>query len=212
MKLLLAFIMIIAIQANTLADDKYEQAMKKNVAKIDECKSAEDYIRAANAFERISMAESDKWLPNYYASMLYVLACFTDTVNANKDPYLDRADFFIAKADSLEPDNSEIYTMKGMISQGRLQIDPMNRWQRYIPESEMNFKKAIELDTLNPRPEYLMGVSAFYTPEQFGGGPLAAKTLLESSMRKYEQFVPANDLMPIWGKEHVLSLLEEINK
>jgi hypothetical protein len=70
----------------------------------------------------------------------------------------------------------------------------------------------MELDTLNPRPEYLMGVGLYYTPEQFGGGPVTAKSLLEKSLKKYDQFVPDNGLMPTWGRRKVEQLLEQINE
>jgi hypothetical protein len=92
-----------------------------------------------------------------------------------------------------------------------MQIDPMNRWQKYGAEADMNFKKAVAADSLNPRPEYLIGAGVYYTPKQFGGGPENAKPILERSMRKYEQFVPENDLMPKWGKEMVEQLLKQIN-
>ena len=88
----------------------------------------------------------------------------------------------------------------------------MNRWMKYGPISNNNFQKAIELDTLNPRPEYLMGVSLYYTPEQFGGGSNAAKPILEKSLEKYNKFVPDNNLMPNWGRETVETLLKQINE
>jgi hypothetical protein len=70
----------------------------------------------------------------------------------------------------------------------------------------------MKLDTLNPRPEYLKGVGLFYTPEQFGGGHKTAKPLLESSLEKFNKFVPENDLMPNWGREMVEKLLQQINE
>lgn len=212
MKKLLAIILSIIFITGTYADDKYEEAMKKNLAKMDECKTATDYINLANTFERIALAEGDKWLPYYYISLNYVLASFNDSSNTQKDIYLDKAVTFNGKADSLEPNNSEIYTLKGMIAQARMQVDPMNRWQKDGTEANMNFKKAVEVDSLNPRPEYLIGVGVFYTPKQFGGGPENAKPILEKSSKKYEQFVPANDLMPHWGKETVEQLLKQINE
>ena len=68
----------------------------------------------------------------------------------------------------------------------------------------------MKLDTLNPRPEYLQGVSLYYTPEQFGGGSAAAKPLLEKSLTKFNLFEPDNDLMPNWGREMVEQMLEKI--
>jgi len=125
-----------------IADDKYEKEIKKNLQKIDECKTPNDFIKLANNFERIAVAEKDKWLPYYYSAFTYVLASFADSVNSRKDIYLDKAIKFNEIADSLQPNNSEIYTMKGMISQARMQIDPMNRWQKYGTDATTNFTKA----------------------------------------------------------------------
>jgi hypothetical protein len=213
MKLILSITLICFAFANAQTDDsKYEKAMKKNLAEIDSARDYTSILNVANGFERIAFAEKDKWLPYYYTSFMYVLAGYTDTTTSKKDGYLDKADLFINIADSLEQDDSEIFTLKGMIAQARMQVDPMNRWMKYGAESTSNFNKAMSLDTLNPRPEYLMGVGLFYTPEQFGGGPKTAKPLLEKSLEKFNQFVPENDLMPNWGRELVERLLEQINE
>jgi len=206
---ILFFFTFVSIQAD---DSKYEKAMKKNLSRIDSALDVTSILTVANGFERIAFAEKDKWLPYYYASFMYVLAGFSDTTVSKKDGYLDKADTFINIADSLEENESEIYTLKGMIAQARMQVDPMNRWMKYGAESTNNFNQAMKLDTLNPRPEYLKGVGLFYTPEQFGGGPKTAKPLLENSLEKFNKFVPENDLMPNWGREMVERLLRQINE
>lgn len=211
MKTLLSFFLSFLIIIGILADEKYDNAMKKNLDRMETCKTASDYINAANSFERIALAENTKWLPFYYASFNYVLASHMDSSNVQKDLYLDKALGFVNLADSLAPNNSEIYTLKGMLAQARMQIDPMNRWQKYGGEAQMNFKKALEADSLNPRPEYLIGIGVYYTPQQFGGGPDKAKPILENSLRKFGLFVPENDLMPKWGKQMVEELLQQIN-
>ncbi len=205
--LVICFFAITGIHAD---DSKYEKAMKKNLSGIDSAKNVGAMLDIANGFERIAFAEKDKWLPYYYASFMLTLASFTDTTAGNKDGYLDKADNFINIADSLEEDESEIYVLKGMIAQARLQVDPMNRWMKYGKIANSNFTKAMKLDTLNPRPEYLQGVSLYYTPEQFGGGSATAKPLLEKSLEKYNLSVPDNDLMPNWGREMVEQMLEQI--
>jgi hypothetical protein len=206
---ILFFFTFVSIQTD---DSKYEKAMKKNLSRIDSALDVTSILTVANGFERIAFAEKDKWLPYYYASFMYVLAGFSDTTVSKKDGYLDKADTFINIADSLEENESEIYTLKGMIAQARMQVDPMNRWMKYGAESTNNFNQAMKLDTLNPRPEYLKGVGLFYTPEQFGGGHKTAKPLLESSLEKFNKFVPENDLMPNWGREMVEKLLQQINE
>lgn len=194
-----------------IADDKYEKEIKKNLEKIDECKTPNDFIKLANNFERIAVAEKDKWLPYYYSAFVYVLASYTDSVNSRKDIYLDKAFKFNEIADSLMPNNSEIYTLKGMISQARMQIDPMNRWQKYGADATANLTKAMQIDTLNPRPEYLIGVGTYYTPQQFGGGPQTAKPILEKSLAKYEKFIPESEIAPNWGRENLEEILKAVN-
>ncbi|MFC2103242.1 hypothetical protein ACFLSS_02320 [Bacteroidota bacterium] len=211
MKIVLICLLCIITIGNGTADDKYEKEMNKNISKISECKTTDDYIRLANRFERVALAEKEKWLPFYYSSFIYVLACYADSSNDQKDLHLNKSVSLIEMADSLDPKNSEIYTLKGMISQARMQVDPMNRWQKYGIEADKNFKFAVEIDSLNPRPDYLIGIGLYYTPKQFGGGPEAAKPMLEKSMSKFEQFKPANDIMPDWGKNKVEKLLNEIN-
>lgn len=212
MKTFLTILLSLFIIASSFADDKYEKAMKSNLEKISTAQTANDYIKIANGFERIALAEKDKWLPYYYSAFVYALASFADTSTTRKDIYLNKADAFLFTADSLAPNNSEIYTLKGMIAQARMQIDPMNRWMKYGPDADNNFKKAIELDSLNPRPEYLIGTGLFYTPKQFGGGPMVAKPVLEKSIEKYDLFVPENELMPNWGREMVERMLQQINQ
>jgi hypothetical protein len=213
MQTLLTITLFLFAFVSTQADDsKYKKAMKKNLSKIDSALDVTSMLNVANGFERIAFAEKDKWLPYYYASFMYVLAGYADTTTSKKDGYLDKADTFINIADSLEENESEVYTLKGMIAQARLQVDPMNRWMKYGAESTNNFNLAMKLDTLNPRPEYLKGVGLFYTPEQFGGGPKTAKPLLEKSLEKFNQFVPENDLMPNWGREMVETLLQQIKE
>lgn len=212
MKTLLSILLFLSFLSGAFADNKYEQAMKKNLEKMDECKTSADYLKVANGFERIALAEENKWLPYYYTSFNYILASYIDSSNTQKDAYLDNAVKFIQIADSLEPDNSEIYTLKGMLAQARMQIDPMSRWQKYGGEAQNNFQKALEADSLNPRPEYLIGIGVFYTPAQFGGGPEKAKPILEKSLAKFEKYVPADDLVPKWGKQAVENLLKQINE
>lgn len=212
MKQIIIVLFFLSFLFNTYADDKYSKAMKQNLEKFDSAKTVEQYLTLSNNFERIASAEKDKWLPYYYASMLNILASFAEQDKEKKDTYLDKSEMLLSIADSLQPNESEIYTLKGLLGQARMQVDPMNRWMKYGPEADRNFKKAVELDSLNPRPEYLIGVGLFYTPEQFGGGPKVAKPVLEKSLEKYNSFVSKGDFMPNWGRKQVEELLEQMKE
>jgi hypothetical protein len=207
--LLLVFIFCFA--GLTRADDtKYTEAMKKNISQMDSLRSINDMIDLTNSFLRIADAEKGKWLPYYYASYLFVITSYSDTTKLKKDSYLDEAMKAIGIADSLQPNESEIYTLKGMISQARLQVDPMNRYMQYGQQMNESFEKAKMLEPNNPRPEYLMGMTTYYTPEQFGGGAKAAKPMFESALKKFNEFVPKDELMPKWGKGQLENFMRQI--
>jgi len=212
MKSVLTFLLVVLcfVCVSRADDEKYIAAMKKNLMQMDSMKTVEDMVDLTNAFLRIANAEKDKWLPYYYASQLCVLTSFTDSVSSKKDGYLDEAVKLLAIADSLQPNESEIYVLKGFVCQARLQIDPMSRYMKFGFEMSSNFEKASALDPANPRPDYLKGMTLFYTPEQFGGGAKAAKPVLESSLKKYKEFVPKQELMPRWGQPQVEDILKQI--
>ena len=212
-KLFVIVLLVVFYTGSVKADDtRYTNAMEKNIAQIDSLKDMESIVALTNSFLRIASAEKDKWLPYYYASYLCVITSYSDTVKNNNDGYLDQADKYIALADSLQPDESEIYVLKGMIMQARLQVDPMNRYMKYGNAMNAAFKKASELDPTNPRPDYLLGMNLYYTPEAFGGGPKAAKPLFDSALKKFEEFVPKDELMPTWGKESLKSFAAQVQQ
>jgi hypothetical protein len=192
-------------------DSKYVDAMKKNIAMMDSLRTVESINDLTNSFLRVANAEKNKWLPYYYASYLYVIASYSDTVRAKKDTYLDEADKAIKMADSLMPNESEINTIEGMICQARMQVDPMNRYMTYGEKMNEYFRKAAAIDKTNPRPEYLTGMTTFYMPQEFGGGAEAAKPIFESALKKFNEFVPKNELMPHWGKGQLEAFLKQNN-
>lgn len=209
-KILLPFLLLI-VAVNTNADDgKFVKAMEKNIAMIDTASSLSSFQSIANSFERIANAEKDKWLPYYYSAYLLTISSFVDTITQSKDTYLDKAEQLTMIADSLEPDNSEIYTLRGMIAQGRLVVDPQNRWMKYGQLSSNYLKKAKELDPTNPRPDYLNGQSVLNTPAQFGGGVEKALPILKESEEKFKNFEPESSIHPNWGETTLQQVLQNI--
>jgi hypothetical protein len=206
--LFLSFTMIIYIKAG---GDKYTTIMEKNISLIDSGKSLADFQQLSNSFERIASAEKSKWIPFYYAAYCYAIASFIDSSTVKKDVYLDQADKLIKLADSLSPDNSEIYTLNGLVNQARLLVNPMERWQKYGTLSSSLLKKAKELNPANPRPDYLIGQSVLYTPEAFGGGKDKAMPYFEESKKKFEEFNPESSISPNWGKSLLLNILDRIS-
>ena len=190
---------------------KYIATMEKNVAELDSTRDGAKLQNLANNFERIAGAEKSEWLPSYYAAYCYVNMTYT-TKGDMVDTYCDKAETFIKRADSISPNNSEIYTIKAQIASARISVNPMSRGQKYGTLSAELRDKAKELDKTNPRPYYLEGTSLFYTPPMFGGGKDKAKPAFEKALKLYETFTPASSIAPNWGKRSAMYFLKECDK
>jgi len=189
---------------------KYTKAMEKNLSLMDSASTPLQFAALSNSFERIAIAEKDKWLPYYYAGYCLIISSFIDTSVQRKDTYLDQAEKFVLAADSLEPENSEICTVSGMLAQARMAVDPMSRWQKYGQLSNNLFDKAKKLDPTNPRPDALIGNTIYYTPEAFGGGKKNAEPVLKTALEKFQKFVQQTSISPKWGQQIVEDLLKNI--
>lgn len=208
------FILVIAVIFTTARSfaqsDKYMAAMKNNIAAIDTSyRNPANLLTLANNFERIATAEKNQWLAYYYAALCQVNYTYMEQDKSKVDAIADKATALINKADSLQPDNSEISCIKSMIASSHMMVNPMQRYMEYGAEISSYIDAAMQQDPTNPRPEYLKGQGLRYTPEQFGGGCATAKPILQSSLDKFNSFKPASDIHPNWGKQRVETLLGE---
>jgi hypothetical protein len=211
MKKLFLLIVVAGICSGTFAQsEKYMANMKSNIAAIDTSfRNPQNLLTLANNFERIAVAEKNQWLPYYYAALCQVNYTYMEKDKSKVDAIADKATELIDKAEALQPNNSEISCIKSMIASAHMMVNPMQRYQEYGPEAASYLDAAMQQDPTNPRPEYLKGQGLKYTPEQFGGGCVTAKPVLQSSLDKYGKFVPASELHPNWGKQRVETLISE---
>jgi hypothetical protein len=193
------------------ATDAYLTTMKGLITKLFATNDIDGIESTGNYFERISMTETSEWLPSYYAAYAKIMTAFMSKDLGGIDAKVDDAEKLIQKAEAINP-NSELECLKGMCHQARIMADPMTRGQRYSQMAKESFNVSSELDPTNPRPLYMKAQSAFYTPEQFGGGKKIAKNLFELAIQKFEKFKPSNDIMPNWGYEDAKTKLAECSK
>ncbi len=190
---------------------RYLSSMEKNLQMMDTCKTLSSYQQTANAFERVANAEKKEWLPSYYLALCN--AFMAGMSSGDKiDEYCDISEKYAVKADTLSPNNSEVYALRALIYSMRIGVNPMLRGAKFGGKSAEMTAKAKELDPNNPRPYLLQGQNKFYTPEQFGGGKERALPLLEEAVRKFDNFKPASPIAPNWGKQRAKQMLEECRK
>lgn len=206
-QLLIAISALLAVTVSLAQNTKYETAMKGNLQKLENAATPNDLAALAAGFERIGDAEKTQWLPYYYAALATITNGFTDP-NADKEKLATMADALLAKAESIAPNNSEIFVLKGMAATIHMLVDPMNRWQQYGGLIRENISLAKQANGQNPRIYLFEGQNLMGTPVQFGGGREAARPLIEKSVALYQTYKPAGDLLPNWGKQQAEKLLE----
>lgn len=198
--------------AATAQSEKFQKAMGANMAKFATAQAPADFQALSASFERIANAEKVEWLAYYYAAQTQILYGFMIKENEGRDAIADKAEQFIAKADSLQPNNSEISCLKSMAATLHMMVNPMQRYMQYAQAINGNMEKAKQQDPANPRPYFLQGQNLKGTPEQFGGGCKTAKPILEQAAKLYATFKPASPLHPDWGKAETEGLLAKCNQ
>ncbi len=205
------FLFVMSIQAQQ-ANPKFVNAMEKALSGLDSLQTAEQWLIASNNFERIALKEPKEWLPAYYVALGQTMAFNMTKDNTMYELMAKRAEEFINKADALNPDNSEIYVLKSMISGLFVRINPMVNGQKYGPVAAGQLEKALKLDPENPRAYMQKGMTLFFTPEQWGGDKDAGIELMEKAAAKYAVFKPASSIAPAWGKKMNEVIMEMANK
>lgn len=199
---------VLLLAASSFAQsDRYQKGMEKALAMLDSVKTPADYTSVAAAFERIGDAEKTQWLPYYYAAFATEMKGFNDP-KADKDAVAASAETFIAKAEAIDPKNSEVYVLKNMASTLHMMVDPQTRWQQYGAQGAQALAMAKQLNPNNPRAYFIEGQGIFGTPVQFGGGKEKAKPIFEKSVALYQAEKPA-PLYPRWGKPSAEAMLAQ---
>ncbi|WP_439881016.1 hypothetical protein ACSX1A_17945 [Pontibacter sp. MBLB2868] len=211
-KTVIFFVAAILVAFNSLAQQgNYESAMAKNIQALGNAKTVKEYQQTANIFERIASAEQGQWLPLYYATLSFINMCKPERESDKKDLYLDKAQEQLNKALHLQPKESELHALQGLLHMTRIQISPMVRGMKYSGLATEALEKAKNLNPDNPRAYYLMGTNLYYTPSMFGGGPEAAKPQFEQAKAKFDLQKQAPTLTPAWGKSQNESMLARCN-
>jgi tetratricopeptide (TPR) repeat protein len=207
------FFLVAAVSLQMTAfsqSDKYVAAMKKNLALFDSAKTAEDYTKLANTFERIGDAEKTQWLPYYWAGLALSTSGWMPSVT-DKDANAEHINAFCDKADAIATDNkdkSEILAIRNMAATQQMMVDPQTRFMSYGIAAKTSLDKGMELNPANPRLYYLRGMSLFNTPPQFGGGKDKAKPVFEKALELYKQEKPGQ-FYPHWGQPQSQDMLAQ---
>lgn len=197
-------VLIFFISQLTYAQAKFEQGMERAFTLMSENK----YDEASNMLERIANAEPENWLPPYHIALLKTRTSFSIKDKTEQEAQIRSAEDFIADADGLSPNNSEVYVVKALINVAKIASNPMVNGAALSGPTYELYQKAIAFDKTNPRAnsglvEFEMGSARFFKQDLT---PFC-KRLLES-IKLYDAFKPAEKFSPNWGKEWTLQVLK----
>ncbi|NBC08552.1 MAG: hypothetical protein GVY26_15285 [Bacteroidetes bacterium] len=196
-------------------DDAYTKAMTHAVSQLKTAEQSRAFEASASAFERISAAAPEEWLPSYYEAYCQIMLASQAMEQEQTDriaAHLDKAQAAVDRAKALAPQSSEVAALQGYIYTGRIWESPMVNGARYSSSSRESYNKAIELDPENPRGYHLMGMHIFFTPKFFGGGAEKALPYLRKAAERFERHEPASELHPSWGDYFNKELLKRAEK
>lgn len=189
-------------------NEKYIEAMKKNIQALYQAKTVEEKQAVINTLLRIAEAEKTQWEPYYYAAFGYAMVAAGEEDPAGKDAYLDRAMENINRAIKISSEESEIVALQGFVHMLRVSVDPASRGPQFAIQAMRAFQKAVALNDNNPRAWALMARMQMGTAEFFGSPLDEACETLQKAIEKFDTFKTENPLAPQWGK----SMIDEMKE
>ncbi len=207
--ILIAAFLLAIVKFGFANDNKYAEAMQKNIHAVYTVQTIEELQAAANTFERIGSTEKTKWEPYYYASFGYVMMATRENDATKKDAYLDLAFTALDKAKAIAPNESEVIALEGFNYMIRLTVDPASGGQQYSGLAMGTLGKALALNPENPRGLFFMAQMQYGTAQFFGSPTTEACATLAKSLKKFTTYKSENALAPVWGKEMAEGMKEK---
>jgi hypothetical protein len=179
----------------------YQSYMQESIAMYDSVKTLADYQNIANRFDRIAAAETDQWLPNYYAGLTYVYMSFVRGLEDDKrDEYLDQALVYAEKASGLAGPEVEITVLTGYAYMAKVSVSPTLRGMTMSSKVSGYFEKALSMDPNNPRANLMLGRWKYGTAQFFGSDISEPCAMMQKSLSLFEASQNKSSIMPSWGQ------------
>ena len=200
-RLILFFLFI--LPAYCVQAQSYEESMSKAFSLWENDRDEQ----AVALFQRIAQAETEKWLPSYYAANIDIVHSFKNGQSETVQSHLDRARKNLDMAVERSPNNSEITTLDGMYYTAYVSLNPAVYGRKYSNKIMALHEKAVELDPKNPRAhmnliEYEMGYARF-----MGEDMTPFCQMMEQVLPLFDEQDTATAFSPKYGKERALEIV-----
>lgn len=207
MKTKLFFILaVLLITATAVKADDFKDAMikaKKNLTDATNTMDEKQLLKVRGEYERILQLKQDEWLVNYFIAYVDYNLAYTGMSEGKNDmekmkKYNNSAIELINKAIEQKSDFSESYILKYGLNFNRF-VYEMEKMMEIATTSAQLEQKIKAMDNDNPRFQYLLGASAYFTPENFGGGVSKSIPIFEKSIQLFSSRIEKEEYYPDWG-------------
>ena len=203
----LIIILVLSVTELITAQTNYDQGMQKAFQLW-----GSDPAEASNLFERIATAETDNWLPLYYAAQINILQSFGLQDVEKLTAQLNKAQNLLNEAATISKDNPEIMVLQALLHTAWVAYDGATYGMTLSGTITSIYAQAEQIDPENPRvilnkAEWGMG-SARY----FGQDTKPFCKDVERALELFAIFKPESPYHPKWGKERAEQILESCKK
>ena len=203
----LALIIAMVISGLLNAQTNYEKGMQKAFELW-----GTNPTEASNLFERIAAAESENWLPAYYAAQVNITSSFGEQDKEKLTAQLGKAQDLINDAKSISPNNPELMVLEAMMNTAWVAYDGNTYGMKLSPIISGLYSKALAIAPENPRvvlskAEWDMGSARF-----FGQDVTPFCKDVKRSLELFANFKPESSFHPNWGKERAEQVLTQCNQ
>lgn len=190
------------------AQSNYEKGMQKAFKLWGENKPAE----ASNLFERIASAETDNWLPPYWAAQINIVTSFGEQDKEKLAAKLKKGQDLLNDATAISKNNPEIMVMQALLHTAWIASDGANYGMTLSPKVVELYAKAEAIAPENPRVVASKAEWSIGSAQYFGQDTAPFCKDLEHALELFAKFKPETEFHPKWGKDRVVQLLESCKK
>ena len=198
-------IILVLFMSNLIsAQSNYEKGMQKAF----ELWGSNSIAEASNMFERIASAESDNWLPAYYAAQINIVNSFGVRDENKLSEQLKKAQDLNNDATAISKNNPEILVLQALLHTAWVAYDGATYGMTLSPKVEALYVQAIQIAPNNPRVVYSKAEWGIGSAQYFGQDTTPFCDELERALELFANFKPETPFHPNWGKDRVEMLLQ----
>ena len=198
-------VFLMSLFSTKAQESKYVTGMQKAL----EIWGEEKPFEAANMFERISKAETEKWIPHYYVAHINIVYSFGEKDLEKLTLQLAKAQEELDMANLLSPNNPELMVLQALLNTAWISYDGATYGMTLSGPTAKIYAKALEIAPNNPRVVYCKAEWDMGTAKFYGQDTKPFCKDIEKALELFATFKDETLFYPTWGKDRAEQVLAD---